>query len=136
MLALEHVGSTAVPGLSAKPIIDVVLVVKNSANEPAYLPALERAGFALAIREPAWFEHRLLRSQSIDANIHVFTRGCIEIDRMLRFRDRLRADDADRRIYEQKKRELAGMRWKDIDEYANAKTSVVEVILTRARAAG
>src|SRR4051812_28960957 len=60
-LRVEHAGSTSVPGLAAKPIIDVVLEVADSADEPAYVPGLEAAGYALRIREPDWLEHRMLK---------------------------------------------------------------------------
>src|SRR5258708_7378686 len=77
-LMIEHVGSTSVPGLSAKPIIDMVLAVPDSTDESAYVPPLERAGYVLRIREPDWFEHRLLKSPAINGNLHVFTRACEE----------------------------------------------------------
>jgi GrpB-like predicted nucleotidyltransferase (UPF0157 family) len=132
-LLVEHVGSTSVPGLAAKPRIDILLVVANSADEPGYVPALEAAGYALRIREPSWFEHRLLRGPDTDINLHVFSPGCPEIDRMLRFRNWLRTNESDRRLYEQKKRDLAGRTWKYTQNYADAKTAVVEEIIARAR---
>ena len=97
-LRLEHVGSTSVPGLAAKPRIDILLVVADSGDEPAYVPALEAAGYALRIREPEWYEHRVFKGPDTDVNLHVFSPGCPEIDRMLGFRDHLRADDADRAL--------------------------------------
>jgi GrpB-like predicted nucleotidyltransferase (UPF0157 family)/photosystem II stability/assembly factor-like uncharacterized protein len=133
-LRLEHVGSTSVPGLAAKPIIDVLLVVADSADEPAYVPPLEAAGYVLRIREPDWFEHRLLRPPDDSVNLHVFTAGCEEIERMLRFRDRLRSDASDRALYERAKRELARRPWRYVQSYADAKTAVVEEILARAGA--
>jgi GrpB-like predicted nucleotidyltransferase (UPF0157 family) len=54
---VEHVGSTSVPGLAAKPIIDILLAVPDSADEQTYAPALEAVGYILHIREPDWFEH-------------------------------------------------------------------------------
>ena len=90
VLRLEHVGSTSIPGLAAKPIIDIVLVVADSADEAAYVPALEAAGYVLRIREPGWFEHRVLNGPDTKVNLHVFSDGCPEIGRMLAFRDRLR----------------------------------------------
>ncbi|NLK97254.1 MAG: GrpB family protein [Epulopiscium sp.] len=78
-LKIEHVGSTSVPGLCAKPIIDIVLVVENSADEPSYVPALEAAGYSLRIREPEWFEHRLFKGPDTDINLHVFSKGTSEI---------------------------------------------------------
>lgn len=83
VLLLEHVGSTSVPGLAAKPVIDMVLAVADSADEAWYVPSLESEGFVLRIREPDWYQHRLLKTVEGDANLHVFSRGCEEIDRML-----------------------------------------------------
>ncbi len=130
-LQVEHAGSTSVPGLIAKPIIDIVLAVADSTDEEAYVPALEDAGYVLRIREPDWFEHRLLKDQDPSVNLHVFSAGCPEIDRMLRFRDRLRTNDADRELYARAKRELAEQNWEYVQNYADAKTSVVEEILDR-----
>jgi GrpB-like predicted nucleotidyltransferase (UPF0157 family) len=133
-LQVHHVGSTSVPGLCAKPIIDIVLVVADSAAEADYVPALEAAGYALRIREPAWFEHRLLRGADPAVNLHVFSAGCPEIDRMLAFRDHLRTNDADRSLYETAKRDLAARTWAFTQDYADAKTAVVEAIVGRAMA--
>jgi GrpB-like predicted nucleotidyltransferase (UPF0157 family) len=132
MLLLEHVGSTSVPGLPAKPIIDMLLVVADSAREDAYVPPMEAAGYVLRIREPDWYQHRLFKGPDTNINLHVFSAGCIEIDRMLGFRDHLRGNAADRALYAETKRELASRHWKYVQEYADAKTEVVETILARA----
>ena len=131
VLLLEHVGSTSVPGLSAKPIIDMILAVSNSADEPSYVPDLESIGFVLRIREPEWYEHRMLNAPGTDGNLHVFTIGCKEISRMLAFRDRLRTHDRDRRLYEETKRQLAARIWKDIQHYADSKSETIQEILAR-----
>ena len=132
---LEHVGSTSVPGLSAKPIIDIVLAVRDSSDEAAYVPAMEAAGYVLRIREPEWFEHRLFKAPEMDVNVHVFTEGEPEIDRMLAFRDWLRTHDDERDLYERTKRELAARTWKYVQHYADAKTEIVEGIIAQALAA-
>jgi len=131
-LRIEHVGSTSVPGLAAKPIIDIVLVVPDSADEPAYVPPLEAAGYVLSIREPDWFEHRVFKGPDTNVNLHVFSAGCEEIERMVGFRDWLRQNDDDRDLYERSKRELAQKTWKYVQNYADAKTAVVEEIVARA----
>jgi GrpB-like predicted nucleotidyltransferase (UPF0157 family) len=136
VLLLEHVGSTSVPGLAAKPKIDMLLVVANSADESAYVPALEAAAYVLRIREPDWYEHRMFKGPGTDINLHVFSLGCQEIGRMLLFRDWLRSNESDRRLYERTKRELARKDWKYTQNYADAKTAVVEEILGRARGHG
>ena len=132
VLLLEHVGSTSVPGLSAKPIIDMVLAVSNSVDEQSYVPRLEELGFVLTIREPEWFEHRLLKTPERNGNLHVFSFGCEEINRILAFRDWLRTHDEDRRLYEETKRKLASQIWKYTQNYADAKSEVVQQILARA----
>ena len=132
---IEHAGSTSVPGLAAKPIIDIVLAVPDSADEAAYVPALEAAGYVLRLREPDWFEHRLFKGPDTDINLHVFTAGAAEIDKMLLFRDWLRVNDADRAAYQEVKRELAKRTWRHVQHYADAKSAIVEEILARAAAA-
>jgi GrpB-like predicted nucleotidyltransferase (UPF0157 family) len=134
VIELHHAGSTSVPGLAAKPIIDVVLVVENSADESAYVPALEDAGYVLRIREPEWQEHRMLKGRRPDVNVHVFSTGCDEVGQMLIFRDHLRGHAADRELYESTKRELAARKWRFGQHYADAKTAVVGEIMARARA--
>jgi GrpB-like predicted nucleotidyltransferase (UPF0157 family) len=131
-LRLEHVGSTSIPGLAAKPIIDIVLLVPDSADEAAYVSRLVAAGYLLRIREPGWFEHRVLNGPDTKVNLHVFSDGCPEFERMVAFRDRLRTHDEERRRYEAAKRELAARDWVYVQQYADAKTEVVEGIITRA----
>jgi GrpB-like predicted nucleotidyltransferase (UPF0157 family) len=133
-LQIEHVGSTSVPGLCAKPIIDMLLVVKDSADEPSYVPALEAAGYTMRIREADWFEHRLFKGPDTDINLHVFSAGTSEIDRMLRFRDWLRSNESDREKYAQVKRSLAKNKWRHVQHYADAKTPIVQEIMERANA--
>jgi len=134
-MLIEHAGSTSVPGLAAKPIIDIVLAVPDSADEAAYVPAMEAAGYLLWSREPEWFEHRMFKGPDTDINLHVFTAGATEIDRMLLFRDWLRVNDADRAAYLKAKRELAHRTWRHVQHYADAKSAIVEEILARAAAA-
>ena len=132
VLLLEHVGSTSVPGLAAKPIIDMLLIVADPSDEDAYVPALEAAGYRLEIREPEWFEHRMFEGSDTKVHLHVLPPGCVEIERMIGFRDRLRSNDEDRERYERTKRELASRTWAYGQNYADAKTDVVEAIVARA----
>jgi len=134
-LRIDHIGSTSVPGLIAKPIIDICMVVADSADEPAYVPALEAAGYVLLVREPDWHEHRLFKGPVIDINLHVFSVGSPEIERHLHFRDRLRSVPSECDLYARTKRELAQRTWRYVQDYADAKTEVVGSILTRAREA-
>lgn len=134
-IQIEHAGSTSVPGLAAKPIIDIVLVVPDSADEPSYVPAMEAAGYVLRVREPDWFEHRMFKGPDTDINLHVFSVGASEIDRMLLFRDWLRANPAERDAYLGVKLDLAEQTWRHVQHYADAKTAIVAEILARAEAA-
>src|SRR5579875_1199028 len=103
-LGLEHVGSTSVPGLAAKDVIDIDLTVADPRDEPAYLPALQSLGYVLTVREPSWHEHRCLRLDAPRVNLHVFGPGCPEVVRHRMFRDWLASHVEDRALYEQAKR--------------------------------
>src|SRR5215813_7553693 len=131
-LRIEHTGSTSVPSLAAKPVIDILLVVNNSADEQAYAPVLEAAGYTLRIREPDWHEHRMFNGPDTQVNLHVFSNGCPEIDRILLFRDWLRSHPADRDLYAGAKVALGQQAWESVDQYATAKTSIIREILARA----
>ncbi len=131
-LRIEHTGSTSVPGLAAKPIIDMLLVIANSADEDAYVPALESAGYVLRIREANWHKHRMFNGPEADINLHAFSAGCPEIDRIMLVRDWLRSNSADRDLYARTKLALARREWKYVQNYADAKSAVIEDILGRA----
>jgi len=131
-MLVEHAGSTSIPGLAAKPVIDLVLGVRDPADEDAYVNRLEELGYGLRVREPDWHEHRLLRHSDPTVNLHVFGIGSIEIDRMLGFRDHLRTDPDDLAFYLRTKRGLARRRWALMQQYADAKGKVVEQIVARA----
>jgi GrpB-like predicted nucleotidyltransferase (UPF0157 family) len=133
-LVLEHVGSTSIPGMCAKPIIDILLAVANSADEDAYVPALTAQGYRLHLREPDWYEHRVMKGDEPSVNLHVFTAGCPEIARMVGFRDRCRAHPPEFEFYRASKRALAARTWRHVQHYANAKSDVVEEIIARALA--
>lgn len=126
---VEHVGSTSVPGLAAKPTLDILVTVDDPDDEAAYLPDLEAAGYDLRVREPG---HRCLRIEEPQVNLHVYAPADPEVRKVLLFRDRLRADPADRKRYEDAKRALAGREWADMNYYAEAKQPVIVEILKRA----
>ncbi|MBF4617677.1 GrpB family protein [Clavibacter sp. VKM Ac-2873] len=131
-LAVEHIGSTSVPGLAAKPIVDVVLVVADITAEEDHVEPLVAAGYELRVREPG---HRLVRTPARDVHVHVYEEGDPAVEAYLLLRDRLRAVPADRDLYARTKRELMTRRWESMDAYAEAKTAVIQGILSRARAA-
>lgn len=140
-LAIEHIGSTSIPGLAAKPIIDILLVVADCTDENAYISDLEAAGFVLRIREPVVdtdsafhgdAPHRVFKGLEIDLNLHVWSLGSVEIQRHLAFRDWLRTHPEDVALYETTKRKLAARTWANVQQYADAKTEVIEEIRARA----
>jgi len=110
----------------------MVLVAADSADEDAYVPRLQSAGDVLRIREPDWHEHRLFKGPDTNVNLHTFSEGCEEVERMLAFRDWLRAQKDDRELYESTKRELAAQEWRHVQNYADAKSEVVQDIMARA----
>lgn len=128
-LGIEHIGSTAVPGLAAKPIIDMVVTVEDPEDESKTVPALTAAGYELRVREPG---HRMFRTPERDVHVHIWSVEDPEVGRCLRFRDRLRDSPEDRRTYEQRKRVLARRDWTDMNHYADAKGPVIEAILAHA----
>jgi GrpB-like predicted nucleotidyltransferase (UPF0157 family) len=138
MLQLEHVGSTAVPGLPVKPIIDIDLTVADPGREQDYVPALETAGFRLAIREPWWYGRRQLRAEGPRCNLHVFGLDSPEPVRRRIFRDRLRGSPAERDRYAAAKRQAAAegnAAGEDARQYNARKQQVVREIYHHAFAA-
>jgi GrpB-like predicted nucleotidyltransferase (UPF0157 family) len=131
-IAVEHVGSTAVPGLLAKDRIDIDLIVAEPADEDAYVPALGSAGYTLRTREPHWYEHRCLWTDSHDVNLHVFGPDCDEYLRHLVFRDWLRTHPEDRDLYAACKLKAAAENPMSMGKYVGAKAPVVVEILKRA----
>jgi GrpB-like predicted nucleotidyltransferase (UPF0157 family) len=128
-LVLEHVGSTSVPDLAAKPIVDILVAVPDPYDEESFAPALVDAGYELRVREPG---HRMFRTPVRDVQIHVWAASDSEVERMLCFRDRLRSSTEDRDAYERLKRELAEQDWEDINDYAEAKSALIDEIVARA----
>lgn len=130
-VGVEHIGSTSVPGLAAKPIVDIVVVVPDITAEEDYLDDLLAAGYELRVREPG---HRLVRTPARDVHVHLYERGDVAVDEYLLLRDHLRTDAEDRALYESVKRSLIGRPWVDMNDYADAKSDVIGAIKARARA--
>ena len=131
VLRIEHIGSTSVPGLAAKPIVDILLVVADPGNEASYIPALVDAGYELRVREPEFDEHRMVRTPERDVHIHIFPPQSSEIERYLVFRNQLRSNPTDKIRYEQLKRMLSEREWEDTNDYADAKSEIVEAIIAK-----
>jgi len=135
VLQLEHVGSTSVPGLAAKPIIDIDLTVADPGREQDYIPALEAIGFRLAIREPWWHGHRVLRAAEPHCNLHVFGFDSPELVKHRIFRDWLRGNPGERDRYAAAKREAASeanARGEHVEQYNARKQQVIREIYHRA----
>ncbi|CAN7445677.1 GrpB family protein [Knoellia sp. LjRoot47] len=130
-LAVEHIGSTSVTGLAAKPILDILVTVADITADEDYVDPLVTAGYVLRVREPG---HRLVRTEQRDVHVHILETGDPAAIDYLLLRDHLRADHADRRLYEDTKRELVTRDWSDMNAYAYAKTEIIESIKARARA--
>ncbi len=144
-IRVEHVGSTSVPGLAAKPVIDLDLTVADPADERVWLPRLEALGFVLTVREPWWHEHRLLQAgkapghrkgaspvSGVAANLHVFGPDSPELVKHVVFRDWLRVDAADRERYGDMKREAAQHPGQLVMDYNARKQAVILEIYQRA----
>ena len=129
-LQIEHIGFTSVPGLAAKPIIDILVTVGDITAEDQYLAPLLAAGYSLRVREPG---HRMVRTPELDTHIHILQTGDGAADDYLLLRDHLRHNEADRDLYEWTKRSLVAMEWPDMNAYAEAKTDVITEIKDRAR---
>ena len=129
-IAIEHIGSTSVPGLAAKPIIDILVTVDDITAEEDYLDALLTAGYELRVREP---RHRLVRTPERDVHVHLYERGDPAVADYLLLRNHLRNHARDRALYESTKRTLLSRAWDDMNDYADAKTDVIIAIMERAR---
>jgi GrpB-like predicted nucleotidyltransferase (UPF0157 family) len=136
IVGIEHVGSTSVPGLPAKPIIDIDLLLEDTTVESGFVPALEQHGYRLVLREPWWYGHRMLVSAEEDVNLHVWPKGAPEPVRHQLFRDWLRTHPDDRELYASTKRRLARDTADQPGDYSLAKNSVIDDIFARIFAAG
>lgn len=135
-LRVEHVGSTSIPGIVAKPCIDILLIVADAGDDAAYVPDLEQAGYVLRISEEPddGGPHRVLKGREINLNLHVLSLGSPEARRMIAFRDWLRTHPDDRERYATVKRDLASRHWEVMQDYADAKDAVVAEITGRMHA--
>ncbi|MDQ4044603.1 MAG: GrpB family protein [Chloroflexota bacterium] len=133
VLRIEHIGSTSIPGIIAKPCIDIVLVVADAGNDHAYVPDLQRTGYVLRVSEnlDGWGPHRLFNGREINMNLHVLSAGSPKVESFIAFRDWLRTHPADRDRYAAAKRDLASHHWQYMEDYADAKDDIVREITAR-----
>lgn len=130
-LRVDHIGSTSIRGLIAKPIIDIQLSVDDPDNEGEYLPELEQQGYVLRLRQKG---HRMVRTPELDFQVHICKTGSDWERRHLLFRDWLRHDKDDRRAYADLKERLAKQDWETMNHYADAKGKVIRELTKRAEA--
>jgi GrpB-like predicted nucleotidyltransferase (UPF0157 family) len=128
---VDHIGSTAVTGLAAKPIVDIQISVVDVDHEASYLDPLLAAGYRLRVREPG---HRMFRTPELDVHIHVCDAGSEWERRHLLLRDWLRQSADDRAAYAALKMELQTQDWETMNHYADAKTVLIAEMTTRAEA--
>lgn len=126
---IEHIGSTSIPGLAAKPIIDIVVSIDNPENEEEYKDNLEGIGYELRVREPDFYEHRMFRTHKRDVHLHIFPSNCIEIDRYITFRNALRDSLSKREEYHTLKANLINQGITDMNEYASKKGEFIESVI-------
>lgn len=132
-LRIEHIGSTSVEELAAKPIIDILVVIADPSQEELYLPALVDAGYELRVREPEYDNHRMFRTPERDVHIHIYPPHSEEVERYLLFRDFLRNNPRVRGEYANLKQKLSESNWKDMNEYSSAKTSFIDGVINQAK---
>ena len=139
IISINHVGSTSVPNLPAKAVIDIDLVLCSPTlpSEPYYVPRLEAAGFQYLFREPEWHDHRFFCNfgEPISCNLHVWGPLCPEVERHRIFRDWLRANGEDRELYARVKKECAALsreKGEVLTDYNLRKEGVIREILMRA----
>ncbi len=129
LIAIHHIGSTSVPGLAAKPLIDMLPELRRHDEGPSLAPLLEPLGFIYFGSYGIEGRHFFRRKDSLSVNVHMFETGHIEITRHLVFRDALRADDQLRSAYQHLKEELAARFPNDVESYARSKSDFVEGVL-------
>lgn len=140
VVTIIHVGSTSVPGLPAKDIIDIDLVVNDSANEDTYVKPLESLGFLFLLREANWYQHRFFvdegdRPGAYPIHLHVFGPDCAEVEKHQIFRDWLAKTPEDLQLYATVKRESAEASeaaGETMTQYTMRKDKTLREILNRA----
>jgi GrpB-like predicted nucleotidyltransferase (UPF0157 family) len=130
---LEHIGSTAVPGLDAKPIIDMAMMIPSFKQLPLWIRRLEKAGYVYKGEYGLPGRHFFTRGNPTTQHLHVVTPGYEQWDRWLLFRDYLRANPPAAKQYNEAKRKLARTFAKNRDAYTQAKTPVINRLMESAR---
>jgi len=133
---IDHIGSTAVPGLSAKPIIDIMAGLRGPSDAEVCLPLLGELGYDDVTPEPEeddWYYCLGRGIHSIGYHLHLVKAGSQFQERHILFRDYLRTSQEDARRYQALKERLA-FEYRDMrEEYTNAKTEFIESIIEKAK---
>ena len=131
-LRIDHIGSTSVPGLMAKPIVDIQISVSDISDEERYVPELERLGVQLRSRDDLHRYFRPFADRPRNVHVHVCPAGSEWERRHLLFRAYLRANPAPRVVYVEAKREAARVWMDDGWAYTDAKSGVILDIMEEA----
>ena len=130
-VAIEHYGSTSVPGLSSKPLLDILVGGPQAADAAPYITALAPLGYDYAAHAGVP-EHLVFgRGRARTHLVHVVRHGGPAWIRALAFRDALRADDRLRDSYAALKRELAGRHGADRSRYTDEKSAFIQQVLAK-----
>lgn len=136
-MQIEHIGSTAVPGLAAKPIIDIMVGLENFALADSLVPRVTTLGYEYVQKYEAVMPlRRYFRRDTNGArshHLHMVAVGGEFWERHLLFRDYLRQHPDVAADYAALKRQLAAREWHDVNDYADAKTEFIRSIEERAR---
>jgi GrpB-like predicted nucleotidyltransferase (UPF0157 family) len=131
---IEHIGSTSVPGMPAKPVIDIQVSLTSLAPRDAWRAPLVAAGYRYRL-DPSTIEHEFVHRDAHDGarlvNVHLCPSGSRWEARHLWFRDRLRSSESDREAYARLKRELAATHRRDMHTYADRKTTFIRGLEAR-----
>lgn len=133
-VAIEHIGSTAVPGLDAKPVIDILLIEPDTTRWPGLVAPLQALGYVFWADNPRrdrLFFVKGMPPHGSGRTHHVHVRTPADAQRECAFRDRLRAHADDAARYAALKRELAAAHADDREAYTEGKTAFIEATLSK-----
>lgn len=130
LVDIHHIGSTAIPGIWAKPVIDIIPVVKDIASVDRYNPAMKAAGYIPMGEYGIPFRRYFQKDKDgfRTHNIHVFEHGNLEIERHLAFRDYMRSHPKEAEAYSVLKQQLAVQFPNDIRAYCDGKDHLIRQI--------
>ena len=130
---IEHIGSTAIPGLDAKPIIDMAMLLPSLRRLPLWITRLEKAGYTYKGEYGLEGRHFFTRGNPVTHHLHLVAKGSVHWERWLLFRDYMRAHPAEAEKYNQLKKELALKYAHNRDAYTQAKTPLIGQLLKKAK---